>query len=46
MEEMDQEELKNLQEKKNKQMQRKGKHLEDIEFEMLDTEEQKKLIEL
>ena len=44
MEEMDQDELDNLQEKRTKMLQRKGKHLEDIEFEMLETEEQQLMI--
>jgi hypothetical protein len=39
MEEMDQEQLASLREKKNKMLMRKGKHMEDVEFEMLDTEE-------
>jgi hypothetical protein len=44
MEEMDQEQLETLQAKKNKMLMRKGKHIEEVEFEMLETEDQQKLI--
>jgi hypothetical protein len=45
MDDMDPDQLKALQEKKNKMAMRKGKHIEDVEFEMLETDEQDKLIE-
>jgi hypothetical protein len=46
MEEMDEEQLDKLGQKKNKMLMRKGKHIEDVEFEMLETQEQQKLIAL
>jgi hypothetical protein len=45
MDDMDPDQLKALQEKKSKMAMRKGKHIEDVEFEMLETDEQDKLIE-
>jgi len=44
MEEMDPEQLETLRTKKNKMLMRKGKHIEEVEFEMLETDEQQKLI--
>lgn len=44
MEEMDQEQLDSLKEKQAKMAMRKGKRAEDVEFEMLDSEEQQELI--
>ena len=44
MEEMDQEQLDSLRQKKNKMMMRKGKQIEEVEFEMMETEEQQQVI--
>ena len=44
MEEMDPEQLETLRTKKNKMLMRKGKHIEEVEFEMLETDDQQKLI--